>query len=52
MREGLKTGTVSWESLVFATGTNAVFLILAGMLFIRVMKTAREKGLLTKFVAQ
>jgi ABC-2 type transport system permease protein len=52
MREGLKTGTVSWESLVFATGTNAVFLILAGMLFVRVMKTAREKGLLTKFVAQ
>ena len=52
MREGLETGAVSWESLALATGLNAVFLALAGMLFVRVMEAARERGLLTKFAAQ
>lgn len=52
MREGLKTGAVSWSDLGMATGLNLVFLFVAGLLFIHVMKTAREKGLLTKFVAQ
>ncbi|MEQ1840978.1 MAG: ABC transporter permease, partial [Verrucomicrobiales bacterium] len=52
MREGLKTGTVSWSDLGMATCLNAVYLFLAGLLFVHVMKTAREKGLLTKFVSQ
>jgi len=52
MRDGLKTGEVSWGDLGLATGLNAVYLVLAGWLFVRVMRTAREKGLLTKFVAQ
>ncbi len=52
MRDGLKDGVVSWSDLAMATGLNAVYLALAGWLFVRVMRTAREKGLLTKFVAQ
>lgn len=52
MRDGLKDGVVSWNDLAMATGLNAVYLALAGWLFVRVMRTAREKGLLTKFVAQ
>lgn len=52
MREGLKDGSVSWSQLGMATGLNLVYLALAGWLFVGVMKKAREKGLLTKFVAQ
>ncbi len=52
MRTGLKDGVVSWSELGMATGLNALYLAAAGWLFVRVMKTAREKGLLTKFVAQ
>lgn len=52
MRDALQSGTVSWTSLGLSTGLNMLYLALAGMLFVRVMKTAREKGLLTKFVAQ
>jgi len=52
MRDALQSGTVSWTSLGLSTGLNILYLALAGMLFVRVMKTAREKGLLTKFVAQ
>ena len=52
MREGLNSGGVSWFNLGMATGLNAVYMTLAGLLFVNVMKTAREKGLLTKFVSQ
>lgn len=52
MRDGLKDGSISWIDLGKATGLNILYLALAGMLFVRVMNTAREKGLLTKFVSQ
>ncbi len=52
MREGLKTGEVPVSNLLWATGLNAVYLLVAGILFVRVMNTAREKGLLTKFSSQ
>jgi ABC-2 type transport system permease protein len=52
MRDGLNSGDVSWSDLGMATGLNIVYLILAGWLFVRVMNTAREKGLLTKFISQ
>jgi len=52
MRDGLKDGAVSWSDLAKATALNAVYLVFAGMLFVGVMKKAREKGLLTKFVSQ
>jgi ABC-2 type transport system permease protein len=52
MRDGLKDGSISWINLGKATGLNVIYLILAGMLFVRMMKTARERGLLTKFVSQ
>jgi len=52
MREVLKSGSVSMNSLVLATGLNLIYLALAGVLFVRVMKVAREKGLLTKFASQ
>jgi ABC-2 type transport system permease protein len=52
MREGLQDGAISWSNLGMATGLNAVFLVLAGWLFVRVMSKAREKGLLTKFISQ
>ena len=52
MREVLKSGSVSISSLGLATGLNLAYLALAGILFVRVMKVAREKGLLTKFASQ
>ncbi len=52
MREGLKSDSVSWGDLGMATGLNVIYLLLAGVLFVSVMKTAREKGLLTKFSSQ
>jgi hypothetical protein len=52
MRETLKTGAVDWGSLGLATGINLAYLAIAGILFVRVMNVAREKGLLTKFSSQ
>jgi ABC-2 type transport system permease protein len=52
MRDGLKSGEVDWGDLGIATGMNLVYLALAGVIFVRVMNTAREKGLLTKFASQ
>lgn len=52
MRDGLNTGEVALSDLLLATGLNAVYLAAAGLLFVRVMNTAREKGLLTKFASQ
>ena len=52
MREGLRDGTVDWGDLGFATALNLVYLAGAGVLFVRVMNVAREKGLLTKFASQ
>ncbi len=52
MRSGLRDGVVPWENLAWATGLNLLYLAAAGLLFTRVMKTSREKGLLTKFVSQ
>ncbi|MEX2578941.1 MAG: ABC transporter permease [Verrucomicrobiales bacterium] len=52
MRDGLNTGEVAFSDLAFATGLNVVYLAAAGLLFVRVMNTAREKGLLTKFASQ
>lgn len=52
MRMGLRDGTMPWDTLLWATGLNALYLALAGLLFVRVMKISREKGLLTKFISQ
>ncbi len=52
MRGALKTGEIDWNSLAIATGLNVIYLAVAGVLFLRVMNTAREKGLLTKFSSQ
>lgn len=52
MRGALKTGEVDMGQLGFATALNLVYLALAGVLFVRVMNVAREKGLLTKFSSQ
>ena len=52
MRDVLKDGVVNWAELGIATGLNLVYLAAAGVLFVRVMNTAREKGLLTKFASQ
>lgn len=52
MRDVLKDGVVNWAELGIATGLNVVYLASAGVLFVRVMNTAREKGLLTKFASQ
>ncbi len=52
MREVLNDGVVNWASLAIATGLNLIYLALAGVLFVRVMNKAREKGLLTKFSSQ
>ena len=52
MRDVLKDGVIKWGELGIATGLNLVYLAAAGVLFVRVMNTAREKGLLTKFASQ
>jgi ABC-2 type transport system permease protein len=52
MRGTLNTGEVDWASLGLATGLNVIYLAAAGVVFVRVMNTAREKGLLTKFASQ
>ncbi|MCB1237261.1 MAG: ABC transporter permease [Verrucomicrobiae bacterium] len=52
MREVLRSGSVSTRDLLLATGLNLVYLAAAGVLFVRVMRTARRKGLLTKFATQ
>jgi len=52
MRTGLRDGSVPISDLLMATGLNAVYLALAGLLFVRVMNTSRRKGLLTKFSSQ
>ncbi len=52
MRSGLRDGVVPMNDLLMATGLNVVYLALAGLLFVRVMAKAREKGLLTKFASQ
>ena len=52
MRDVMKDGTLPVRDLFMASGLNVVYLVLAGVLFVRVMKTARDKGLLTKFAAQ
>ncbi|MEM7699643.1 MAG: ABC transporter permease, partial [Verrucomicrobiota bacterium] len=52
MREVLRSGEIGWGQLGIATGINILYLGLAGLLFLRVMHVAREKGLLTKFASQ
>lgn len=52
MRDVLKTGSTDWSLLGLATGLNMIYLAVAGVLFVRVMNLAREKGLLTKFASQ
>jgi len=52
MREALRTGHLDWSQIAIATGLNLFYLALAGWLWVRVMNTAREKGLLTKFASQ
>lgn len=52
MREVLATGVFPWERLVWATGLNVVYLVLAGSFFHFMFGMAREKGLLTKLGTQ
>lgn len=52
MREVLNSGSVPGGTLLLATGLNLVYMAAAGVLFVRVMKVARERGLLTKFASQ
>ncbi|MCB1229805.1 MAG: ABC transporter permease [Verrucomicrobiae bacterium] len=52
MRDVLKDGDLPMRDLVIASGLNVVYLAAAGVLFVSVLKTARDKGLLTKFAAQ
>ena len=52
MREVLKEGTLPMRDLVLSSALNLLYLAGAGVLFVRVLKTARDKGLLTKFASQ
>lgn len=52
MRSVLATGAPGEGQLLWATVLNVVYLAAAGWLFVSVMKTARKKGLLTKFSSQ
>ena len=48
----MQTGTLSGHNLLWATLLNAVYLLAAGALFVKVTKIARQRGLLTRFVSQ
>jgi ABC-2 type transport system permease protein len=52
MRDALANNPISGRDLLMASGLNVVYLAAAGLLFSRVMLTARERGLLTKFASQ
>jgi ABC-2 type transport system permease protein len=52
MRSVLATGTFPMSSLMWATGLNVVFLVLAVALFGRMLGVARKRGLLTRFASQ
>ncbi len=48
MRSAIGGGAFEFRPFLVALGLNAVYLALAGFLFARVLRTAREKGLLVK----
>jgi len=48
MRQLLETGEIHLTHLAYATGLNLVFLFGAGTLFAKMLKTARNRGLLVK----
>jgi ABC-2 type transport system permease protein len=52
MRDALGGKPLSTSNLLMASGLNLVYLAAAGLLFAKVMRIARERGLLTKFAAQ
>lgn len=48
MRELLSTGQIPPKPLIIATGLNLLTLSLAGLLFSKMLRTARDRGLLVK----
>ncbi|CAF0701167.1 ABC transporter permease [Candidatus Methylacidithermus pantelleriae] len=48
LREVLSSGQLSWNHLLWASGLNAIYLLLAGVCFYRLYTSARVRGLLTK----
>jgi len=52
MRETLRTGEIDWAMAGLATVMNLAYLAVAGLIFLRTMRIARTKGLLTKFSSQ
>ena len=52
MRSALQGAPFSGSDLLWATGLNLIYLAAAGLLFAKVMRIARERGLLTKFASQ
>jgi hypothetical protein len=48
MRGAIRDGGFLFQEFAVALGLNALYLALAGLLFARVLRTAREKGLLVK----
>ncbi len=49
MRTILREGVFAWDSLAWALGLNAICLLIASIIFARVLRIARERGLLNKF---
>ncbi len=52
MRAVIETGAFPLASLLWATGLNVVCLAGAGVIYVRVLRVARQKGLLTKVATQ
>jgi len=52
MRQVLQTGQASASLLALAFALNALYLLMAGLLFARVLHVVRTRGLLTKFATQ
>ncbi len=52
MRQVMSDGVFPVRSLVWATVLNLIFLVLAALVYLRVLRIARRKGLLTRFASQ
>jgi ABC-2 type transport system permease protein len=52
MRTMLKTGVFDWPHFAWSCALNVVVLVIAGAVFVAMLRTTRKRGLLTKFATQ
>jgi ABC-2 type transport system permease protein len=52
MRTMLRTGVFDWPHFAWSCALNVVVLVIAGAVFVAMLRTTRKRGLLTKFATQ